>query len=422
MPRLLVIADDLTGACEVGVQFAKQGIPTLVLTEMTGLTSLSADYQVVVVNTESRHLAPDEAAQRVSGVVAEGIEAGATHFYKKTDSSLRGNIGSELEALMKASSCRTLPFMPAFPKLKRATREGFHYIVEQLLHESAFASDPLEPIAESFIPSIIKKQTTVPTRVLGTAEVSISGPIRFADDTIHILDAVTDDDLQAAARALKRNDLVRVTAGSSGFAECLAQLLGFERKQFKPVYERGRMLVVNGSVNEMSLEQVAQALAHGFAPVTLSPEMLLVEDIAQSAKARQSIARIVQLSEEKKDTIVNSIEKSDDLNPYLDLGRQQGRNTKQVHQLIARNMGEIANRILARANFRLLTVFGGDTLLGIARACRWFGLLPQDEILPGVVISRVVGEIDAPLLITKAGGFGAVDFLLQLRIVLGSIE
>lgn len=72
----MIIADDLTGAIDVGVQFAKQGITALVVTEITGPARLSPDYQVVVVNTESRHLAPHEASQRVTNVVADGIEGG----------------------------------------------------------------------------------------------------------------------------------------------------------------------------------------------------------------------------------------------------------------------------------------------------------------------------------------------------------
>src|SRR6185436_9848445 len=102
MPRLLIIADDLTGASDVGVQFSRQGIPTLVYTELGPSLDAFSDYQVIVVNTESRHLDPKEAASRVSATVAKGIKVGASHFYKKTDSTLRGNIGSELESFMNA--------------------------------------------------------------------------------------------------------------------------------------------------------------------------------------------------------------------------------------------------------------------------------------------------------------------------------
>ncbi len=73
MLKLLVIADDLTGASDTGVQFAKKGIPVLVVTGITcESTTLSTDHQVVVVNTESRHLEAAEAGQRVKRVVELG--------------------------------------------------------------------------------------------------------------------------------------------------------------------------------------------------------------------------------------------------------------------------------------------------------------------------------------------------------------
>ncbi|MBA3439624.1 MAG: four-carbon acid sugar kinase family protein, partial [Pyrinomonadaceae bacterium] len=106
MLKLLIIADDLTGANDTGVQFAKKGIPVFVMTgETNDLQRRASDFQVLVVNTESRHLSMHEAAERVRGVVESARAAGITYFYKKTDSSLRGNNGSELQALMNAAGC-----------------------------------------------------------------------------------------------------------------------------------------------------------------------------------------------------------------------------------------------------------------------------------------------------------------------------
>src|SRR6185295_10330652 len=62
MPELLVIADDLTGASDAGVQFARKGISVLVFTNVTcESTTLTTAHHVIVVNTESRHLQAEEA-------------------------------------------------------------------------------------------------------------------------------------------------------------------------------------------------------------------------------------------------------------------------------------------------------------------------------------------------------------------------
>src|SRR5687767_3306000 len=104
MVKLLVIADDLTGANDAGAQFAGQGISTLVaMVAEFAFDYRSCDSTVLIISSESRHLNPAEAAARVESLTRRGRELGVSHFYKKTDSTLRGNIGAELEALLRAS-------------------------------------------------------------------------------------------------------------------------------------------------------------------------------------------------------------------------------------------------------------------------------------------------------------------------------
>src|SRR5262245_10463373 len=144
-PTLLVIADDLTGANDAGVQFALCGIRSIVFAD-SKIEKLPPEYPVVVVNTESRHLPPREAAERVRKVAEIGLAAGVQYFYKKTDSTLRGNIGAELEALRQTTGASFIPFIPALPDLGRTTREGTHYVHGIPIAETAFAKDPLNPI------------------------------------------------------------------------------------------------------------------------------------------------------------------------------------------------------------------------------------------------------------------------------------
>src|SRR5262245_5256816 len=143
-PTLLVIADDLTGANDAGVQFASSGIRGIVLTNHN-VQTLPTSYPVVVVNTERRHLPPALAAERVRRVALLGKEAGVQYFYKKTDSTLRGNIAVELEALLAVTEALSIPFVPALPDLGRTTRDGLHYVHGTPIAETAFSRDPLNP-------------------------------------------------------------------------------------------------------------------------------------------------------------------------------------------------------------------------------------------------------------------------------------
>ena len=156
--RLLILADDLTGALDTGVQFAKNGIKTLVYVSPENIVERAGnDAAVVVINTNTRHVSAEAAGMIVKKTAARFKNF--SFFYKKTDSCLRGNIGAELEALMDTSGYGTLPFVPAYPKLKRITAEGRQYLNGVPLDKSSMANDPVNPVNESYIPAIIGKQS-----------------------------------------------------------------------------------------------------------------------------------------------------------------------------------------------------------------------------------------------------------------------
>ena len=115
MILLLIIADDFTGALDTGVQFAARGARTEVVVDpQIDFSACGAD--VLVVDTETRHLPAADAYKAVFDLVERARRAGVRFIYKKTDSALRGNIGAELSALLEASGLRQLPFLPAYPK------------------------------------------------------------------------------------------------------------------------------------------------------------------------------------------------------------------------------------------------------------------------------------------------------------------
>lgn len=74
MPRLLIIADDFTGALDTGVQFAACGIPTRVVVG-TAADMIRCECTVLVVDTETRHLSA-EAAGKIVEVLARRCPVG----------------------------------------------------------------------------------------------------------------------------------------------------------------------------------------------------------------------------------------------------------------------------------------------------------------------------------------------------------
>ena len=111
---LLIIADDFTGALDTGVQFAARGIRTRVVVGANAKLT-QQDTDVLVVDTETRHLPAAQAYAAVEGLVQRAKRAGFAYLYKKTDSALRGNVGAELAALLNASGSAKRMSFPARP-------------------------------------------------------------------------------------------------------------------------------------------------------------------------------------------------------------------------------------------------------------------------------------------------------------------
>ncbi len=147
MIRLLIIADDFTGALDTGVKFAEKGAEVRVIVgEACEFEKTDPQVSVLVVDAETRHLQAKEAYEKVASLVKKARDAKIPYIYKKTDSALRGNVGSELAAVLAAGKASVLPFVPAFPKMGRTTEQGIHYIDGIPVSESVFGSDPFEPV------------------------------------------------------------------------------------------------------------------------------------------------------------------------------------------------------------------------------------------------------------------------------------
>ncbi|MEX2261334.1 MAG: four-carbon acid sugar kinase family protein [Bryobacteraceae bacterium] len=367
--KLLALADDLTGAVETGAKFAAEGVAALVAAEFSPPRRRGAE-KVLVLNCESRHLTPVEAASRVRNCVA------ANQFdwlYKKTDSTLRGNIGSELNALLDVCPNRSLIYAPAYPRLGRTVRNGCLYVDGRPLHETSFAWDRLNPVRESSVPALLAPHTSHRIFTIGGRR-QLRAALESGAAAIFVCDAESDEEIMGIAEEAAASPLAPLAAGPAAFAECLARLLPFDRTY--PDYSPCvcRCLVVNGSLHEVSKRQVENARAPVFA---LGDEKAAIE-VLKSGWA------VLATRPELGDAAA--------------IGDRIGRSVRSM---------------VEQAQPDALVVFGGDTASAVLRALSVHSVQPFRELLPGVPLSRL--ERPNLALVTKAGGFGPADLIPCLR-------
>jgi D-threonate/D-erythronate kinase len=231
---VLAIADDLTGALEVGACFPGSVVST------DPIVSARPDAPALVIDTETRHLAPADAAAIVQETVLSALRFSPWLIYKKTDSTLRGNIAAEFGALLKALPERALVYSPAYPAMGRTVKEGQLLIHGIPVHQTAFALDTLNPVRSSDIRELM-------------AEIPMT--IVDGESTAHIA---------AAALRILQRDPPPIAAGPAALAQCLrsesasAAALPRLSSCLMP-----RCLVVNGSTHPVSAQQIEFARKQG---------------------------------------------------------------------------------------------------------------------------------------------------------------
>ena len=415
MILLLIIADDFTGALDTGVQFAACGIPTRVVVDPE-IDFASIHAKVLVVDTETRHLPAGQAYEIVSKLTRRACAAGVSFIYKKTDSALRGNIGAELAAVLKASGRKQLPFLPAFPQMNRLTQNGVHYIDGAPVTESPFGKDPFEPVRHSAVASLIASQTDLPAKSYPALNDHESAPDEAG---ILIFDAASVEDLARTGRQLAHRNLLAVSAGCAGFGAVLPELLGIEKGEpAKLPRLDSRLLIVCGSVNPITVAQMDWAQKAGFARLRLTPEQKLTPGYWQTGEGQKQLALIDEMLAANPYCI---IETNDEGGNQLtaDYAARLGIDLETLRQRISGSLGNLVGGIFASPHLGTLLMTGGDTLLAFMEHIGQSALIPIGELAPGVVLFQIEYREKRYNIISKSGGFGSADLLLDLKKIIG---
>ncbi len=414
MNKLLMIADDFTGALDTGVQFASYGAATCVVTDPDcDYAGMSDSFQVLVLDAESRHMTARQAYDTVHRAVRSAIAAGYTYIYKKTDSALRGNVGAELDAVMDAAGADSLSFFPAFPAMDRVTRGGIHYIHGVPVAESVFGRDPFEPVTRSAVADIISEQTDRPVVLHGVGDLA-----GCAAPGIHVYDASTNDDLHWAALALKTAGQLHYLAGCAGFASVLPDLLEMQSVGLPMPRLTGRLLTICGSVNPITQAQMDKAEQAGAVRISLTPSQKLDPDWVKTREGRQAVAGWLERIRSAPAAIVEcGVADREGTEQYA---KALGLDLNETRRRIASTMGGVLQRLLDMGLERDLLVTGGDTLLAFMDRIGQDTLIPLGEPTPGVVLSQIRYGGRSYNLMSKSGGFGPDTLMTDLASALKS--
>ena len=404
MPRILVLADDLSGAADCGIAFTRSGLSAVVILSDRDEAASRVATDVLALDADSRRLSPDAAAA-IHARLARRYLTNDLLFYKKIDSTLRGNIAAELAALTPSAGLAIVA--PAFPATGRITRGGRVFVHGVPLEATeTWQRERLTGIADI---AVILTRGGVRTTALGLDLVrGEPDALRDALDCIGrdgstavVCDAETEADLAAIAAASAPLARRHFWVGSAGLAHHLARASGIVAST-PPVLPgmRGPILVAVGSLSDVSRVQSHHlAREPGVSLLTVRPEALLQGESSPHWRAAST-------------ELDGALQQGADV--LLTIGSGDTASLEEGWQLcvaLGRFVAPFASRLGG------LVATGGDTARGVLGALGAVGLRLTCEIEPGVALSITEGGRPLPV-VTKAGAFGGPATLVHCRAVL----
>lgn len=365
---ITVIADDITGAAEIaGIGF-RFGLRTSLITETGGPLP---DCDVLVVATDTRSMSEQEAVDETHRIVRELVKGGASNFFKKTDSALRGHVVPELCALLEETSYTRVLYLPENPSKGRVVKEGVYYINDKPLHETQFAFDPEFPATTS----------VVTERLPGVQQLiyPIASPFvpKKGVPPIYIADAELDIHITLQL-ALSADPQVLLAGGADLFTTFIRVMSKkIEKDDTTPLLpfaglQSGNALIVCGSTQSSSLSEQDYVRKHGICTKQM-PEAVFngtssAEDWMTELKAKYAASRAM----------------------ILTIG-YPSKGGKEFALRLRNTLSEAVSALVGEACPEELVIEGGATAFAILKALGWSRFRLTDEVAPGVVRMQWTG-------------------------------
>lgn len=426
--KLLILADDFTGALDTGVQLSKNSIKTTVMSNPDTTPVLEPDCQVLVINANIRHASPADAYGCIEKLLNKYM-VNFSHIYLKTDSALRGNISATFAAALHTIN-KPLFFIPAFPDLKRTTKNATAYVNGGLLEHSVFKDDPRTPTLESHIPTILNNSHSVNYNCISADNYHDFTKTSPFSDTVYIFDCETNEQLTAIGNILAKQNLYTFTAGCAGFASTFAKHLPLQTSTFNISKSSKPVLFISGSANAVTLKQLEYAQQNNYTVISLSETIFsdinyntllsenkeFFDDLTFNSIVRDVVSKLLKGESVVLATATDKKELfSAKNNTNLSISEES------LHNYIARYTSSLVKSILDEADqngskeiedtIHNIVVFGGDMVAAILEHLSCYQVRAAGEITTGVPLCQIAYQGITRNLVTKSGGFGEENII-----------
>lgn len=425
MPLIGAVADDLTGATTTGVLLARSKARTAVFFNEEAAVKAEGveDLDAILISSNSRPLPANEAYEKVKSATAALKRMGVKYFSKRIDTTLRGGVGVEIDAMMDVVGDDAVAVVvPAMPQSRRILVGGYSVIDGVALINTPVAQDVRTPVKENYIPRLLGQQTRRNVNLVTLDEVlegeeAIRDALeaaREAGGEVIIVDAITIEDVEEIAKAcieLKWN-VIAVDPGP--FTSKLAyyrDLIGREEPNIPPEAEEdGRtVLIAAGSatpVTKKQMEVLCEDPRH--VRISVDPVALIEGGDAALDEAFRAVHKAEDLlnSENPPRAILFETALHGELLNLAEEDSKRHYAEGMSADRINAGLGTIISQLLelcGRGKIAGLYTTGGDTMVNVCYQLGVECIEVMDYVIPQTDIGRLVGSYDGLPIVGKGG-------------------
>lgn len=440
MPLIGTVADDLTGATTTGVLLARSKARTAVFFNVEAASKADGvdELDAIIISSNSRPLPANEAYEKVKDATIALKNMGVKYFQKRTDTTMRGGIGVEIDAMLDQLSEDTVAVVvPAMPQSRRILVGGFSVIDGVALINTPVAQDVRTPVKENYIPRLLEGQTrrkvglVTLDKVLAGDQVIKTALAKQREEgcQVIVVDAITLEDVENIAQACIALNWDVVTVDPGPFTSKMAyhrSLIGIEEPNLPPEAAENdkTVLIAAGSATPVTKKQM-EVLCEDPRHIRISVDPVSLIEGGQTAldEAFKAVNKAVELLESEKqprailfETALHgellNLEEEDNKRHYAH-GMSADRINAGLGVIVAQVLEQVGREKVAG-----LYTTGGDTMVNVCRQLGVECIEVLDYVIPQTDIGRLVGSYDGLPVVGKGGLTGndhtACDIVTRL--------
>lgn len=414
--KIGVIADDLTGGNGTGVKLSKLGYSVSTLVNYNNMPK-NQGTNAVIIDTDSRYVDEKVAINRVNTVADNLLNWQADIIGKRIDSTIRGNIGAEIDALLEKVAANSVVILtPTYPESHRVVSGGFLLVKGIPVQLSDVRNDPVKPVLNSHVPTVIQQQSKnkvahIALDFVLSGEKSLSHEIEQKikeGNKIIVVDGISDEDIETLANAMVRIQNINFIPADPGpLTAAYVRAFGLRFKSNK------KIIVTIGSVTANSHDQLSYLMEkRNITPIYVIPKELATSSQRWDQEVGRVITLALQRMENENIIVITTDSPESTILDLAEIAITENVTEGYLAKRISDGLAKIARMLVLQKAYEIGGCFtsGGDVTASFCAIGLVEGIHLNEEILPLIAHGHFVGgHFDGIPIVTKGGTAGDLN-------------